>query len=164
MLAELGLKEDREMIGRMIEVYRNHGPAIGLFPDADTTLNELRGTYRLGLLSDGRASTQWTKIDALGLRDRFDVILVTSELGPGFAKPSPRPFDCISTRLQVVDSRSAYVADNPAKDFLAPNALGWTTVQVRRADGLYRDQTPPRGGVAKHVIDRLNQLVRCLHG
>jgi putative hydrolase of the HAD superfamily len=115
-------------------------------------------------LSDGRTSTQWTKIDALGLRDRLNAILITSELGPGFGKPSPRAFDCVSTRLQVVGSRSVYVADNPAKDFLAPNAIGWTTVQVRRADALYRDQTPPPGGGPKHVIESLQQLARLLHG
>ena len=164
LLAELGLKEDSELVGRMIEVYRNHRPTIWLFPDADAALNELRGTYRLGLLSDGRTSTQWAKIDALGLRDRLDAILITSELGSGFGKPSPRPFDCISTRLQVVGSRSVYVADNPAKDFLAPNALGWTTVQVRRADGLYRDQTPPPGGEPKHVMESLDRLVQLLQG
>ena len=164
VLVELGLEEDREMVGRMIDVYRNHRPTIRLFPDADAALNELRGTYRLGLLSDGRTSTQWAKIDALGLRDRLDAILITSELGSGFGKPSPRPFDCISTRLQVVGSRSLYVADNPAKDFLAPNALGWTTVQVRRADRLYRDQTPPPGGEPKHVMESLDRLVPLLRG
>ncbi len=159
LLAELGSEKNRELIERMIDVYRTHRPTIRLFPDADVVLNELRGAFRLALLSDGRTSTQWAKIDALGLRDRFDAILITSELGPGFAKPSPRPFDCISTRLQVAGSRSVYVADNPAKDFLAPNALGWTTVQVRRADGLYRDQTPPPGGEPHQVIDSLDRLV-----
>jgi putative hydrolase of the HAD superfamily len=164
LLAELGLKGDAELVGRMIEVYRNHRPTIRLLPDADVVLNELRGAFRLGLLSDGRTTTQWAKIDALCLRDRFDAIVITSELGPGFGKPSPRPFDCISTRLQVVGSRSVYVADNPAKDFLAPNAIGWTTVQVRRADGLYRDQTPPPGGEPEHVIEGLEQLAQLLQG
>ena len=159
LLAELGLKEDWELVERMIEVYRSHRPAIRLFPDADVVLNELRGTCRLGLLSDGRSSTQGRKIDALGLRDRFDVILITSELGPGFCKPSPRPFEFISTRLQVVGSRSAYIADNPAKDFVAPNTLGWMTVQIRRADGVYADQESVPGGEPYQVIETLDRLV-----
>jgi putative hydrolase of the HAD superfamily len=31
-----------------------------------------------------------------------------------------------------------YVADNPAKDFVAPRALGWATVRVRRAGSLHQ--------------------------
>lgn len=159
LLAELGLNEESKLVAAMIEVYRAHRPTIRLFDDAEETLKRLRPKYRLGLLTDGRSSTQGLKIDALGLRDRFDEILITSELGPGFAKPSPRPFEFISTCLQVVGSRSVYVADNPAKDFVAPNALGWMTVQIRRADGIYSDQKPAPGGEPQQVIDTLDNLV-----
>ena len=31
------------------------------------------------------------------------------------------------------------MADNPAKDFVAPHRLGWRTVRVRRAGGLHAD-------------------------
>ena len=159
LLADLGLKEEPKLVEAMIEVYRVHRPAIQLYDDARVILNKLRPEYRLGLLTDGRSSTQGLKIDALGLRDRFDAILITSELGPGFGKPSPRPFEFISTRLQVVGSRSVYVADNPAKDFVGPNALGWTTVQIRRTNGVYADQKPAPGGEPNQVIETLDRLV-----
>lgn len=159
LLVELGLKEDPMLVREMIEVYRTHRPTIRLYYDAEVMLKKLRQEYRLGLLTDGRSATQGLKIDALGLRDRFDAILITSELGPGFGKPSPRPFEFISTRLQVVGSRSMYVADNPAKDFVAPNALGWMTVQIQRVDGLYADQEPVPGGEPNQVIDTLDRLI-----
>ncbi len=159
LLAELGLNEESKLVAAMIELYRTHKPTIRLYDDAKVVLNQLRPKYRLGLLTDGRFSTQGMKIDALGLRDRFDAILITSELGKGFGKPSPRPFEFISTRLQVVGSRSVYVADNPAKDFVAPNRLGWVTVQIRRADGVYADQVPVPGGEPIQVIDTLDRLV-----
>jgi putative hydrolase of the HAD superfamily len=159
LLTELGLNEELKLVEAMIEVYQAHRPTIRLHDDAEVILNKLRPKYRLGLLTDGRFSTQGLKIDALGLRDRFDAILITSELGPGFCKPSPRPFEFISTRLQVVGGRSVYVADNPAKDFLAPNALGWRTVQIRRAYGVYCDQKPAPGGEPYQVIETLDRLV-----
>ena len=182
LLAELGLSEESKLgvmlseakhlnrenrpfaslrvtVEAMIEVYRTHRPTIRLHDDAEVVLNKLRPDYRLGLLTDGRSSTQGLKIDALGIRDYFDAILITSELGPGFGKPSPRPFEFISTRLQVVGSQSIYVADNPAKDFVAPNALGWMTVQIRRAGGVYSDQKPAPGGEPHQVIETLDRLV-----
>lgn len=159
LLAELGVNEESKLVAAMIEVYRTHRPTIRLHDDAEVVLIKLRPDYRLGLLTDGRSSTQGLKIDALGLRDRFDEILITSELGPGFAKPSLRPFEFISTRLQVVGSRSVYVADNPAKDFVAPNALGWMTIQVRRAGGVYSDQKPVPGCEPHQVIDSLGRLI-----
>jgi len=159
LLAELGLSEELKLVAAMIEVYRAHRPTIRLYDDAEEILKKLRPEYRLGLLTDGRSWTQGRKIDALGLRDRFDAILITSELGQGFCKPSPRPFEFISTCLQVVGSRSVYVADNPAKDFLAPNALGWMTVQIRRAGGVYSDQEPVPGGEPNQMIDTLDRLV-----
>jgi len=159
LLAELKLIEEPKLVAAMIEVYRAHRPTIRLHDDAELVLNKLRPEYRLGLLTDGRSSTQGLKIDALGLRDRFDAILITSELGPGFCKPSSRPFEFISTRLQVVGSRTVYVADNPAKDFVGPNALGWMTVQIRRAGGVYSDEKPVPGGEPHQVIETLDGLV-----
>lgn len=162
LLSELGLNEEFKLAAAMIEVYQAHRPTIRLYDDAEEILKKLRPEYRLGLLTDGRFSTQGLKIDALGLRGRFDAILITTELGPGFGKPSPRPFEFISTRLQVVGSRSVYVADNPAKDFVAPNALGWMTVQIRRTDGVYADQKPAPGGEPHQVIDTMNRLVNLI--
>jgi len=159
LLVELGWKEDPALVQEIIEVYRTHHPTIRLFDDAGGMLKKLRPEYRLGLLTDGRSATQRRKIDALGLRERFESILITSELGPGFGKPSPRPFEFISTRLQVVGSRSVYVADNLVKDFAGPNALGWMTVQIRRAEGLYSDQKPVPGGEPSQVIDTLDRLM-----
>ncbi len=159
LLAELGLNAEPKLIEAMMEISQAHRPTIRLYDDAEVVLNKLRPDYRLGLLTDGRFSTQELKIDALEIRGRFDAILITSELGPGFGKPSPRPFEFISTCLQVVGSRSVYVADNPAKDFVGPNALGWMTVQIQRADGVYCDQNPATGGEPDQVIETLDRLV-----
>ncbi|HEX6222335.1 MAG TPA: hypothetical protein VF115_14690, partial [Acidimicrobiia bacterium] len=43
----------------------------------------------------------------------------------------PRAFEMVETRLGLSGDRLAYVADNPAKDFIAPNDRGWTSIRVR---------------------------------
>ncbi len=161
LLEERGLPEDQELIRKMIEAYRTHQPAIALYPDADAALTQLRGRYKLGLISDGPPITQHNKIDALGIRDRLDEIIITSELGPNCGKPDPAAFKLMSARLAVESSACMYVADNPAKDFIAPNALGWTTVRIVRSDGIYRHVAAAPRGEPNHTIDTLEELA-CL--
>lgn len=158
LLAERGLPEDVELIQDMIDAYRAHDPTITLYADADTALTRLRSRYKLGLLTDGWTVAQWAKIDALALRTRVDEIVVTSELGPAYGKPHPYPFELMATRLARPPQQCAYVADNPAKDFVGPGALGWTTIQIIRPDGIYCNVPPAPGGRPDHVVDTLNNL------
>ena len=158
LLAERGIARDQSLIQRMIEAYRTHLPEIGLYPDADAALARLRGKHKLGLLTDGPSVSQWAKIDALKLRGRFDEIIVTSELGPNCAKPQTDAFQLISHRLGIEAPGCAYVGDNSAKDFIAPNALGWVTVQVTRPDGIYFGSVAPIAGAPHFTVDTLDDL------
>ena len=167
ILTERGVPDDEQLVCRMIETYRTHRPTISLHPDAEAVLGRLRGRYKLGLITDGPLVMQTAKIEALGLRDKFDEIILTADLGTGFGKPHGRAFEMMAERLDVAlpqcvyiadNSQSAFVADNAAKDFVAPNMLGWTTVQVIRPDGVYRDQPAVDDGVPQHIIDTLDDL------
>jgi putative hydrolase of the HAD superfamily len=162
LLAERGLPHDEGLIRSMIETYRTHRPTITLHSDADAALTRLKGKCKLGLISDGPPVTQWNKISALGLRDRLDEIIITSELGPDRAKPHPAAFELIAERFSAPSAACLYVADNPAKDFLAPNALGWTSVQILRSEGVYCDVVPAANGAPGHTIETLNDLSRIL--
>jgi putative hydrolase of the HAD superfamily len=162
LLREMGLREDKRLIGRMIETYRSHEPAITLHGDADAALSRLRGRYRLGVISDGFLDAQRAKIRALGLDERVDEIIITGELGREFWKPHTRAFEWMSERLDVEPSACAYVADNPAKDFIAPRRLGWRTIQILQKDGIYWDQDAPEGGAPDFVITRFDSLEDCL--
>lgn len=113
----------------MVATYRNHSPDISA-DDAVAVIKELiSGSYRIGLITDGRGSTQTNKIKALGL-DRLissDNISI-SELVGG-EKYTPVPFERMM-KLNPDITRFVYVGDNPMKDFLWPNRLGWTTIQL----------------------------------
>lgn len=156
-LAERGVGE-RGLLDSMIETHREHSPALQLFDDANEALLQLRGRVRLGIVTDGRPRTQRAKIEALGLLGRVDAAIVSQELAPWICKPDPRPFEFIATKLQVQSDRMVYVADNLAKDFVAPNELGWRTIQVRRGDGLYRDAVAPANGRPYAILPDLNCL------
>jgi carbamoyl-phosphate synthase large subunit len=127
----------------LLQVYRSHRPVLSLFSEAAGMLRALKDRgIRLGLVTDGLASTQRRKIAALGLEAYMDAIVCTSELGKGYAKPSPIPFEVALTLLDVAPKHAAYVADDISKDFAGPNRLGMKSVQVRAAELLGVRQKP----------------------
>jgi putative hydrolase of the HAD superfamily len=55
-----------------------------------------------------------------------------------------------------------YIADNPAKDFVAPNLLGWKTVQILRPEGQYQSVSAALNGEAQIILTDLREVVRHL--
>ena len=131
LLRELEL--DSEIwLRTLLFVYRSHQPAISLFPGTEGHLVSLRNRgWKLGLITDGAASTQRQKISALGLERYMDVIVCTEELGSGFGKPSTTPFEVALKLLGVTPENAMYVADDVGKDFAGPNRLGMKSVRVQ---------------------------------
>jgi putative hydrolase of the HAD superfamily len=130
---------DRGLVGRLVERYRSHTPAIRLLPDADDALRRLSERYRLAALSDGPLVSQRAKVQALGLGGRLDPIVLTDDLGSGHGKPALDGFRLIEERVGSAGPACCYVGDNPLKDFRGPDQLGWRTVRVRRPHGLHHD-------------------------
>lgn len=152
------------LIAEMVAAYRHHSPRIALHADADRALARLHGRYRLGIVSDGFLGTQQAKIDALGLAARVDHVVLTDQWGRDHWKPDLKGFAHLATEFRVPHTSCIYVADNPAKDFLAPNRLGWRTVQILRADGIYASLVAPSDGKPHATIDTLDDLDACLLG
>jgi putative hydrolase of the HAD superfamily len=141
----------------LLEVYRRHRPTtLPWFPDARVALEKLHGSHALELISDGYLPTQANKFSALGAGLWIPNPLFTESLGRENWKPSPRAFELVMTRHP--GARFVYVADNPRKDFIAPRALGWGTIRVKRPEGVYRDAVSPAGGHPDVQLDSLAGL------
>lgn len=140
----LGLSRGR--IEELVEVYRNHRPDIRPYGEMPFLLGRLRESFLLGLLSDGYLPAQRHKLQALGLERFFDAMAFTRELGRDAWQPSPRGFEVMREKLGVPHEACAFVADNPAKDFVAANKLGWRTVQYLQPGQVHAANVPPDGG------------------
>ena len=104
-------------------LYRLHRPVISLAPGVRAAFDILFGSQaNLAILSDGRSVTQRLKLTAVGLDS---IPLFVSE-DYRSKKPNAERFVAIEKRWP--GCRYVYVADNPAKDFLAPNSRGWLTL------------------------------------
>ena len=161
-LAELGILREPPLIHKLVEIYRTHAPTLTLPTESRDVLEELKDQYTLGLLTDGFLPTQRLKVQALGIEHYFKAIMYTEELGREHWKPSPLGFQRLLEALGARPEQAVYVADNEAKDFIAPNRLGLLTVQLLRPSGLYRQPSPLPQAVPKHRIDKLGKLAKLL--
>lgn len=121
----------RDGIRRLVEIYRTHFPDIRLPGPSLDILHWLRANgIAAALVTDGRSITQRNKIAALGLGRFFSPGSIFISEETGHQKPDPDSFRRIM-ELYGSHRHYIYVGDNPAKDFIAPNILGWTTVALR---------------------------------
>ena len=158
LLLQSGRDADPVLIEQMVTVYRTHQPRIAVLPDAVGCLSSLDGNALLAIISDGPPDSQRRKVQALRVAHYFEMIVLTGVWGAAFSKPHLRAFQLVQTTLHPADGRFIYVADNPEKDFIAPAALGWLTVRVRRPEGLHAQREAQPGAAADIEVSDLSQL------
>lgn len=161
-LESLGLSYDDDLIKQLVRTYRDHQPNITLPQETRTVLAQLKASHKLALLTDGFLPAQKLKVQALGIEPYFSSIVYTEELGRQYWKPSPAGFEKILDELGVPPGQAAYVADNPAKDFIAPNQLGITAIQIQRPNRLHTDPPPGPEEAPRNTITSLSQLAPLL--
>ena len=122
-----------ESITELIRIFDNCQINLRTYQDVPYILKELKNRgYKLGILTDGKTFRQNRKIDSLGIRNFFDEIVISDELG--YRKPSVVPYKYILERLGVEPYYSIYVGDNPLIDFKGAKKIGMYTVRILRGE------------------------------
>ncbi|MBU3728528.1 MAG: HAD family hydrolase [Phycisphaerales bacterium] len=143
---------------QLLKVYREHPPdELPWHEDALATVQMLHGHVPVTLLSDGYLPTQANKARALGLERWIEKPVFTEALGREHWKPSTKGFELIMSRYPGTAS-FVYVGDNPLKDFIAPRALGWRTIHIKRPTGTYAHCEVPPDRNADHQITSLLEI------
>jgi putative hydrolase of the HAD superfamily len=99
------------------------------FDDVLACLDALAG-LRLGVITNGEGEQQRAKLTALGLDDRFEIVIASADVG--FAKPDARIFRLAATALGVPLERSLFIGDNRLGDAVGAQAAGMRGVWLNR--------------------------------
>jgi putative hydrolase of the HAD superfamily len=112
-------------IQMVLDLYRFHLPSIELYKDSKVFLDMLLSKgYEMSLITDGRSITQRNKLKALGIESYFKNIVISEEVNS--EKISDKNFKLVMNSKHT--ENYIYIGDNPNKDFIVPNKLGWTSI------------------------------------
>lgn len=138
-LDSLGINYTKSDMEKLVEIYHNHIPrGIKLTDGALEVLKHLKTSgYKLGMITDGRPVGQNNKIDCLGIRDLFDKIIITDDLGIEFRKPNEKAFTLMAQTLGVKYEEMVYIGDNATKDFAVMKKLPIKTIQFIHHNRIY---------------------------
>lgn len=148
-------------IQKLVSRYRETKPALTLYEDAESLLQELkRYGVKTGIITDGCRTVQHNKIQALRLERQIDEIIVTDDY-ENIAKPSVVPYQMILQRIDGIEPKECvYIGDNPKKDFIGARKVGMMTVRIIRGMGDNMKLEPQPGYEPDIVISDLMELLQ----
>ncbi|HEX5994352.1 MAG TPA: HAD-IA family hydrolase [Jiangellales bacterium] len=111
-LPRLGMPvDDTQLDDQFTDYLRHYEASWMIYPDVADTLVALRsGGFALAVLTNGDGRQQRRKLTEVGLRDAFDLIVCSSELG--VAKPDPVAFHLATRRMGRRPEDVWYVGDD----------------------------------------------------
>lgn len=128
-LERLGGTPQPDLVKGLVEAYRDHRPAITLWPGVRETLADLAADHRLAIVTDGLGLMQRRKVEALGVEALVETVVYCWELG--WPKPDPRPYLKAMEHLGGTPDQTLVVGDNPGHDMAAAQAAGLKSLRVR---------------------------------
>jgi putative hydrolase of the HAD superfamily len=131
-----------------------------LFPDAEPTLRDLAGTYRLALVTNGPPDLQGEKIDAAGIRSYFESIVLSGEVGVG--KPDPRIFLAALSELVIPETHAVMVGDSLHRDIAGALGVGIHGIWINRTRAAADVDVAPSAEIAdlRELASALRDLER----
>jgi putative hydrolase of the HAD superfamily len=128
------------------------------FPeDNRAALDALRSKYRMAVLSNfDYGPTVEAALADFGIHDRFDVIVVSADVG--WRKPHPEIFRETLCRMGVGAHEAVFVGDTPEADVVGPQAVGMDVIWIDRGTApLPPGVTPPT-----HTVSSFAEVVALL--
>lgn len=109
-------------VNDLLKIYREHLPIISIYPDALQFINKLKNyNIPLGIITDGRGTSQRNKLKGLGIFEYFNDIIISEEFGT--EKPNPNNY--LYYHNKYSNYNFYFFGDNLKKDFNVPIELGW---------------------------------------
>jgi putative hydrolase of the HAD superfamily len=128
-----------------------------VYEETFAVLDELKGKYKLLLLTNGSPDLQQEKLDGMpDLIPYFDSIVISGNFGEG--KPSPKLFAHAMEQIGITAEEGIMVGDKLTTDILGANRVGMTSVWINRHSAVRNDEIIPTYEI-KSLTD-LKELLR----
>lgn len=157
------IKDKEIAVAGLVKAYRNCEPKnLHCNPGVLDLLKTLKKKgVRTGIITDGFADVQKSKIKALGIQEYIDKIVITDELGGvQCRKPNPIGFEKMLKMLNVKPQEMIYIGDNPNKDFAIKKYLPIITARVDVPNGIYRNSEYLYGIKPDIIVKQIGDILQ----
>jgi putative hydrolase of the HAD superfamily len=135
---------------------RHRRNALRLFDDVKPALDVIKPRFRLALITNGASDTQRGALRLLGIKQVFDSVVISGEVG--VAKPDPSVFAHALKELGVKKEAVWHVGDSLRTDVAGALHAGLTAVWLNRA-GVRREDRDPKPHLEIQSLSELARLV-----
>lgn len=104
-----------------------------LYPEVVRVLDELRASYHLGIVSDAQPCFALAEIQAVGLHEYFDPVVISGD--HKYRKPDPRLFEKALEHMKLKPAQVIYVGNDMYRDIHGANRAGMKTIYVDSNQG-----------------------------
>ena len=161
LLEELGFEAHPKLIAAAVVAYHSEKHALlRPFPDVVLTLLRTMKSFKLGIISDGRAEKQWEKLIYLGIQHFFDVVIINELRGNW--KPDSHGFREAMDKLNLTNpERIIYIGNKIEADIVGANKVGMVSVlfdpkKQIKIDELEGEEKPD------HIISRISAISKII--
>jgi HAD superfamily hydrolase (TIGR01509 family) len=128
------------------------------FPEENrAALEALQSVYRMAVLSNfDHGPTVEAALTDFGIRDRFEVVVVSADVG--WRKPHPEIFRETLRRLRVEVRQAIFVGDTPEADVVGPQSVGMDTIWIDRGTA----SLPPGASTPTFTVSNFAEVARLL--
>ena len=123
---KLSEKEAEEKFKNYLQTYENNWTAY----DDVQSLTNLNKKYRLGIITNGDLKQQSLKLEKMGIKNLFEVIISARDVG--LQKPDLEIFKIACSMVDISPDRCYYVGDDLEKDILPCQTIGMKGIWINR--------------------------------
>ncbi len=128
-------KKERQMLAKTsAEIFRATSLfQLKLYPEVKKTLKKLQKKYRLAAVSDGQSVWAKAELNAVGLLDFFDPLIVSGDFG--YRKPDARLFKKALKKLNLKANEVIFIGNDLYRDIYGANSLGMKSIFFKSNQG-----------------------------
>lgn len=114
------------IFNKYLKIYENNWRP---FKDVFSCLQQLH-EYKLGIISNGDLKQQSLKLEKIGIKQYFSIIVTAGEAG--IAKPNVKLFDIACKRADEIPQNCYYVGDDLKTDIIPCSEIGMKGIWINR--------------------------------
>ena len=127
-------KERRALAKTVAELFRAASLfQLKLYPEVKKTLKNLQKKYRLAAVSDGQSVWAKAELNAVGLLDFFDPVIVSGDFG--YRKPDARLFKKALKKLNLKANEVIFIGNDLYRDIYGANSIGMKSIFFKSNQG-----------------------------